>query len=160
MSQGKSENLQVIHLKQIILAEANRSRRRKRETNLNLSATSYDMRCKTVKKLIDVENVEGEVDFRVLQERVLAYAQKMGFFKDVEGVDSQTIFEFLITLLEQGLVPKRQPINIDDVIRSHMAMFLDWFFLKKSSEAPKQSQNCMLRAEISKKTSGMWIYKE
>lgn len=78
-----------------------------------------------------------EVDFRALQEEIFKYARKMGFFKSVEKVDSQEIFGFLITLLEHGLVPKRQPINIEEVMRMHETMFLDWYFFEREHRSTK-----------------------
>ena len=98
-----------------------------------------------------VGSMVGEVDFRALQERVLGYALKMGFFESIEKVDSQEIFDFLITLLEHGLIPKRQPFNIDEVMHSHETMFLDRYFFERGHRGTKTIAELYTESEDAKK---------
>lgn len=71
------------------------------------------------------------ISFRALQNRVLEYAIKNYFLKDLGEIDYTIKTDFILTLAVRRLVPKREPIDVDETIRSKRNLFLNWYLFER-----------------------------
>lgn len=72
-----------------------------------------------------------EIDFRALQNKILEYALKNGFVRGLGELDPSIKTEFILLLAVRNLVPKREPIDMDDTILSNRNLFLNWYLLER-----------------------------
>jgi len=72
-----------------------------------------------------------EIDFRALQNRILEYAVEKGFFEDLRALDNQLKIDFLLLLSTRNLVPRREPLDIDETITLNRILFLNWLLLER-----------------------------
>jgi len=88
-----------------------------------------------------------KIGFRVLQNRVLEYARKRGSIKEIDELDFDVKTEFLFMMYEHGLVARRQPVMIDELIASHRVLFLDWYLFERNYEGAKSIAELYLESE-------------
>lgn len=69
--------------------------------------------------------------FREFQNRVLEYALQQGLIAPLEELGFSVKSYFMLTMEERGLVPRRTPFDIDEVILQHRALFLNWYLLER-----------------------------
>lgn len=72
-----------------------------------------------------------EIDFRALQNRILDYAVDNGFLENLEELDPQIKIDFLLLLSTRNLIPRHEPIDMDETIISNRNLFLNWFLLER-----------------------------
>lgn len=91
--------------------------------------------------------MSGEIGFRALQNRVLEYARKKGFIKELDELDFDLKTEFLFMIYHHGLVERRQPVEINELIASNRVLFLDWYLFERNYGGTKSIAELYLESQ-------------
>jgi len=71
------------------------------------------------------------IDFRTLQNRVLEHALRKGFIKESNGLDAPIKWEFILTLGIRHIIPRREPVNVNETISLERELFLNWYLFER-----------------------------
>ena len=78
-----------------------------------------------------------KIDFRILQNRVLEYALRKGFIKELNELDAPIKWEFRLTLGIRHIIPRRELVNVDETVLQERELFLNWCLFEREHKADR-----------------------
>ena len=72
--------------------------------------------------------------FREFQNRVLEYAQRKCLVTPLEEMDLSIKTRFILIMEDRGLAPKKDPIDLNELIIKHRILFLNWYLLERGHQ--------------------------